>query len=91
MAHLKRWRPDIVAMESTFAPPAPPRGHSSIDMTLSVFHELAPKLGVLTHINHRLDAWLIDNPQKFPENVVMSRDGMEIALESGHVAVTGNI
>ncbi|MEH6825774.1 MAG: phosphonate metabolism protein PhnP [Motiliproteus sp.] len=57
----------------------PPRNHNDLNQALKTQQQLQPKKLILTHISHRLDRWLIDNPQKIPSNVIVATDGLVLS------------
>jgi phosphoribosyl 1,2-cyclic phosphate phosphodiesterase len=57
----------------------PPKNHNDVSMVIKIYQQLQPKKMVLTHISHRLDCWLIDNPDAIPDNFIIAYDGMIIS------------
>lgn len=74
---LQRQPLDVLVLDCTLAPqPQSPRNHNDLNLALACIAELKPRLAVLTHIGHMLDAWLTDNA--LPPGVVVARDGMVV-------------
>lgn len=59
-----------------FSQPFAPRNHNDLTLALGIIERLAPDVGVLTHVGHTLDAWLIDKADELPEQVRVAFDGM---------------
>ncbi|VTP60065.1 carbon-phosphorus lyase complex accessory protein [Serratia rubidaea] len=63
-------------------PPQPqaPRNHNDLTRALEIQQHLRPPRTLLTHISHRLDAWLLDHP--LPPGVELAYDGLRIDLSA---------
>lgn len=57
-----------------------PRNHNDLTMALEMLEQLAPEQGFLTHIDHRVDAYLMEHPEALPEDVSVAQDGMKLVL-----------
>jgi phosphoribosyl 1,2-cyclic phosphate phosphodiesterase len=76
-AYLKREPLDVLVLDCSLPPqPQTPRNHNDLTLALQIIDELKPGKGVLTHIGHTLDAWLIEHPETLPGQVIVARDGM---------------
>jgi len=87
MIFLKDWRAQVVVLESTSPPGRENEFHNTLHGALDVISELNPELGVLTHINHSLDAWLLEHDAHLPANVCVSADEMRISLDQAGVHI----
>ncbi|HGM5580962.1 TPA: phosphonate metabolism protein PhnP [Pseudomonas putida] len=68
---------DVLVLDCSMPPqPVAPRNHNDLTLALQIIERLAPAVGVLTHVGHTLDAWLIDNAGELPERVRVAFDGM---------------
>jgi len=56
--------------------PSPPRNHNDLNSVLHIHQTLQPKALWLTHLNHKMDEWLLDND--LPEGIYVARDGLEV-------------
>lgn len=76
-AYLCRQALDVLVLDCSLPPQAaPPRNHNDLSMALAIIEQLAPGLGVLTHVGHALDAWLVDHAHRLPAHVRVGFDGM---------------
>lgn len=57
-----------------------PRNHNDLNEALRIVQRLQPKQTFLTHISHKLENWLDENPGSLPTNVTLAYDGMRIPL-----------
>lgn len=62
---------------------ATPRNHNDLNSALRIWSDLGARRVWLTHISHRLDAWLIDHPGELPEGVGIAYDGLVLRPEYG--------
>ncbi|SEB06587.1 phosphoribosyl 1,2-cyclic phosphate phosphodiesterase [Thiothrix caldifontis] len=73
-------QPDYLVMDCSFPPAtATPRGHNDLNTLLALHESIQPKQTVLTHLDHTLDVWLLENPAALPESVRVGFDGMVLA------------
>lgn len=76
LALLRRDPPDVLVLDCSMPPqPQAPRNHNDLTRALEVIARVQPGEGVLTHIGHSLDAWLLDRPDALPANVSLAQDG----------------
>lgn len=79
-AFLRRRPLDYLIIDCTEPPGStPPSNHNDLNQALTIQQQLQPKRLILTHISHRLDRWLLDNPQRIPSNVLVAHDGLVLA------------
>lgn len=77
---LRAAQPDYLVMDCSFPPQATtPRGHNDLNTLLALHESIQPKQTVLTHLDHTLDGWLLENPAALPESVRVGFDGMVLA------------
>jgi phosphoribosyl 1,2-cyclic phosphate phosphodiesterase len=70
---------DVLILDCSMPPqPQTPRNHNDLNLALSIIADLKPRQGVLTHVGHTFDAWLMQSARELPANVIIARDGMEI-------------
>ena len=70
---------DVLILDSSMPPqPQPPRNHNDLNLALQIIGALKPRTGVLTHVGHTLDAWLIEHADALPDQVIVARDGMQV-------------
>lgn len=64
------------------APPSSkkPYNHNDLNSAIEIIHQLVPNKTLLTHISHRFDNWLLDNPDALPGNIQIAQDGMRFQL-----------
>lgn len=78
-AHLAARSLDFIVLDCAYPPNAGPgRNHNDIDEALAIIETLAPRRALLTHINHELDCWLIDNA--LPHGTTLPSDALQVAL-----------
>lgn len=78
-AFLRRQSLDLLILDCSMPPQAQaPRNHNDLTLALQIIDNLQPRRGVLTHIGHTLDAWLIEHAAALPGNVLIARDGMQL-------------
>lgn len=76
-AYLSRQVLDVLVLDCSMPPQAiAPRNHNDLTLALEIIERLAPGEGVLTHVGHTLDAWLLDPAQCLPPRVRVARDGL---------------
>ncbi|MGC6388081.1 phosphonate metabolism protein PhnP [Ewingella sp. S1.OA.A_B6] len=54
----------------------PDKNHNDIHQALAIHRQLKPQKTYLTHISHRLDAWLMGNALE--DNVIAAHDGLRL-------------
>ncbi|MPQ67977.1 MULTISPECIES: ATP-binding cassette domain-containing protein [unclassified Pseudomonas] len=75
-AWLQREALDVLVLDCSMPPqPQAPRNHNDLTLALQCIEELKPGQGVLTHVGHTLDAWLLQHRQELPGNVTVGWDG----------------
>jgi len=72
--------PDIFIIDCTYPPKENPKGHNSLNEALDIIATIKPKTAYLTHISHDLDAYLLENPNRLPDNVFLASDNEKISL-----------
>lgn len=78
-AYLQKQPLDVLVLDCSMPPqPQAPRNHNDLNLALQIIEQLQPEKGVLTHVGHTLDAWLIEHGDELPGNVVVARDGMMV-------------
>jgi len=79
MAFLQQQSLDVLILDCSMPPqPQTPRNHNDLNLALQIIEQLQPRQGVLTHVGHTLDAWMIEHAGALPGHVVMARDGMMV-------------
>ena len=70
---------DVLILDCSMPPqPQTPRNHNDLNLALQIIEQLQPGQGVLTHVGHTLDAWLIEHGAELPGHAVVARDGMTV-------------
>jgi phosphoribosyl 1,2-cyclic phosphate phosphodiesterase len=79
---LQRDRPDLLVLDCSFAPRAEtPRNHNDLTRALAICEEIDANHSLLTHIDHRLDDWLLRNPGfRLPRGVGLASDMQQVEL-----------
>jgi phosphoribosyl 1,2-cyclic phosphate phosphodiesterase len=73
--------PDVMVLDCSFAPrPERPRNHNDLTTALEIVDAIKPERCLLTHIDHRFDAWLMENPDALPDNVDIGRDRQQLTV-----------
>ncbi|WP_201289320.1 phosphonate metabolism protein PhnP [Pelistega ratti] len=67
-------------IDCSYPPATEPRNHNDLTMALSLLEVLGAEQSFLTHIDHKLDAYLIENPDVLPEHIALAQDGMSVIL-----------
>ena len=52
----------------------PPRNHNDLNMALEIGKQLRVQHLVLTHISHKVDVWLMENPQTLGNSILLAKD-----------------
>ncbi len=80
-AFIRSWAPDTAVIDCSFAPEDPraqAKQHNDLPMALSCLSRIQAKRGVLIHLDHSLQAHLINRQPRLPAGVVVGEDGMEL-------------
>lgn len=76
-AYLQRDPLDLLVLDCSSPPsPTPPRNHNDLTRALETIRSLPVRRSVLTHIGHKMDAWLMEEASALPEGVEVAYDGM---------------
>lgn len=74
-------RLDLLVLDCSLPPqPQAPRNHNDLTRALEIQQRLRPPRTLLTHISHRLDAWLLEHP--LPPGVELAYDGLRVDLSA---------
>ena len=73
------WRPHAVAIDSTHVP-GTGRNHNDFTAAVDLLRSISPSRGLLTHIGHDLDVWLLDHPAAVPQGIEPAHDGMTLTV-----------
>ena len=75
-------RPDLLVLDCSFAPCAEtPRNHNDLTRALAICDQVGANHSLLTHIDHRLDDWLLQNPGfRLPQGVGLASDMQQVEL-----------
>ncbi|WP_341964390.1 phosphonate metabolism protein PhnP [Pseudomonas sp. RC10] len=78
-AYLRERAVDVLILDCSMPPqPQTPRNHNDLNLALQIIEDLQPGQGVLTHVGHTLDAWLMAHERELPGHVIVARDGMQV-------------
>lgn len=67
---------DVLVLDCTLPPqPQAPRNHNDLTLALQSIEDTGAQLGVLTHVGHTLDAWLLTHQRALPRHVTVAWDG----------------
>lgn len=79
--HLLRQTPPDVMVIDCSHPPAEcmPSNHNDLGAVIALCRQIAVGQTILTHIGHRFDAWMMENP--LPHGMHAARDGERLELE----------
>jgi phosphoribosyl 1,2-cyclic phosphate phosphodiesterase len=67
---------DVLVLDCSMPPqPQAPRNHNDLTLALQSIEDTGAQVGVLTHVGHTLDAWLLVHRSSLPRNVTVGRDG----------------
>ncbi|QJI27992.1 phosphonate metabolism protein PhnP [Pseudomonas sp. ADAK18] len=78
-AWLQREPLDVLVLDCSMPPqPQAPRNHNDLTLALQCIDEVKAELGVLTHVGHTLDAWLMQHRRELPRHVTVGWDGRVI-------------
>ncbi len=81
VAFIRSWAPDTAVIDCSFAPEDPrakAKQHNDLPMALSCLTRIQAKRGVLIHLDHSLQAHLINRRPRLPAEVIVGEDGMEL-------------
>jgi len=79
LVYLKRQSLDVLILDCSMPPqPQAPRNHNDLNLALQIIDTLEPGQGVLTHVGHTLDAWLMKHADELPPGVMVARDGIQL-------------
>lgn len=78
LAWLEAHPPDLLVIDTSYAPGVAGAGHNNLDDTLAIQQRLPVKRTVLTHIDHDFDIWLDQHGHRLPDSVIAGQDGQEI-------------
>ncbi len=67
-------------VDCVYPPATQPRNHNDLTQALAIVEQLSPEQGFLTHIDHRVDAYLMEHPEALPPDVYLAKDGMQLVL-----------
>jgi phosphoribosyl 1,2-cyclic phosphate phosphodiesterase len=81
---LMAFQPSVVALDCTHPNEAEgPLNHNRLADALRIAGALKPDKVWLTHLSHRMDAWLLENGGALPGNVAAARDGQVLQERPG--------
>lgn len=80
LAYLKTWGKYRMALDCTYPPGAAPANHNDWTQALADVAASGAQSAWLTHLGHRLDAWLLAENPPLPGNVRVAADGETIDL-----------
>lgn len=69
-----------VVLDCSYPPLPNPRQHNDLTTALALIEVLKPQHGFLTHIDHKLDCYLMEHPQALSENVFLARDNLVLEI-----------
>ncbi|OHW39326.1 phosphonate metabolism protein PhnP [Pseudomonas sp. 06C 126] len=76
IAWLRREPLDVMVIDCSMPPqPQAPRNHNDLTLALHCIDACGAELGVLTHVGHTLDAWLLQHRAELPGHVTVGWDG----------------
>ncbi|NOL49373.1 MBL fold metallo-hydrolase [Pelistega europaea] len=56
------------------------KNHNDLWAALDILEQLSPEKGFLTHIDHKVDTYIMQNPHVLPENVALAQDNLSLVL-----------
>lgn len=78
-AYLRARALDVLILDCSMPPqPQTPRNHNDLNLAMQIILDLQPGQGVLTHVGHTLDAWLMVHGHQLPDQVIVARDGLQV-------------
>lgn len=75
---LRTWGEFELILDCSYPPGSEPGNHNDWDSALSSVAALRPRHTWLTHIDHTLDAWLLENLVVLPECLSVGQDGLVV-------------
>lgn len=67
---------DLLVLDCSMPPqPQAPRNHNDLTLALQSIEDTGAQQGVLTHVGHTLDAWLLEHRRALPPHVTVGWDG----------------
>ena len=81
-AFLTDWRPQGLALDCSYPPLDEPKNHNYWTKALTVIDKVKPQRAWLTHISHKLDAWLLETGASSP-HAAIAMDGDRVDLPAG--------
>src|SRR5471032_3047795 len=73
---LQREPLDVLVLDCSMPPqPQAPRNHNDLTLALRSIEQTGAQLGVLTHVGHTLDAWLLEHRRELTRHVTVALDG----------------
>jgi len=81
-AFLTDWRPQGLALDCSYPPRDEPKNHNDWTTALTVIDKVKPQRAWLTHISHKLDAWLLETGASSP-HAAIAMDGDRVDLPAG--------
>lgn len=82
-AFLDGWGDFELVLDCSFPPGGNLRNHNDWDAALAIVAALRPRHTWLTHIDHALDAWLLENSVVLQRHLSLGRDGLVIRPDRG--------
>ncbi|WP_343232479.1 MBL fold metallo-hydrolase [Motiliproteus sediminis] len=79
-AALGRVTIDFLIVDCTHPPGGSPTNHNDLTRAIKLVDALRPSTTLLTHISHRMDAWMQANPNSLPANVIAATDDLSLIL-----------
>lgn len=80
---LRDWQPASIALDCSYPPQTDlPRNHNDLTLALTLAEKIAPAKVWLTHVSHRLDAWLMESIGDLPPRMVVVHDS-QIVSDAG--------
>ncbi|EGW54105.1 metal-dependent hydrolases of the beta-lactamase superfamily I, PhnP protein [endosymbiont of Tevnia jerichonana (vent Tica)] len=80
-AWLMRQRPSLIVIDCSLPPGKRGGGmHNDLQSACDTLTRLRPERGVLSHLGHDLESWLMQQPQVLPAGVELAQDGRVYTL-----------
>lgn len=80
LAFLQQRKIDVLMLDCSEPPhEKPPRNHNDLNLAMEAVKAINPDRALLTHISHRMQFWLMENP--LPEGLEVAFDGLVIDLK----------
>ena len=71
---------DYAVIDCSYPPIANPKNHNDLTLALECLDTIGARKSYLTHIDHKVDVFLMQNPSALPDNVQAARDGLSLTL-----------